>query len=90
MADIPAGTGLGSSGSFTTALLKALHAHNKHLVHSHELAEEACHLKIDILPKAIMVIPDRFVHLESSTWSWQRWQRRGSRGDNLEYKRSLL
>ena len=26
MADIPAGTGLGSSGSFTTALLKALHA----------------------------------------------------------------
>lgn len=25
MADIPAGTGLGSSGSFTTALLKALH-----------------------------------------------------------------
>src|SRR6185503_1335954 len=27
MADIPAGTGLGSSGSFTTALLKALHAH---------------------------------------------------------------
>src|SRR4051794_2100126 len=32
MADIPAGTGLGSSGSFTTALLKALHSHNKHLV----------------------------------------------------------
>jgi len=29
MADIPAGTGLGSSGSFTTALLKALHAHKK-------------------------------------------------------------
>ena len=33
MADIPAGTGLGSSGSFTTALLKALHAHKKNLVH---------------------------------------------------------
>jgi D-glycero-alpha-D-manno-heptose-7-phosphate kinase len=33
MADIPAGTGLGSSGSFTTALLKALHAHKKGLVH---------------------------------------------------------
>ena len=31
MADIPAGTGLGSSGSFTTALLKALHAQKKHL-----------------------------------------------------------
>ena len=32
MADIPAGTGLGSSGSFTTALLKALHAHRKNLI----------------------------------------------------------
>ena len=34
MADIPAGTGLGSSGSFTTALLKALHAHRQHLAPS--------------------------------------------------------
>jgi D-glycero-alpha-D-manno-heptose-7-phosphate kinase len=32
MADIPGGTGLGSSGSFTTALLKALHAFKKNLV----------------------------------------------------------
>ena len=32
MADIPAGTGLGSSGSFTTALLKALHAYGKSFV----------------------------------------------------------
>jgi D-glycero-alpha-D-manno-heptose-7-phosphate kinase len=53
MADIPAGTGLGSSGSFTTALLKALHAHKKHLVHPHELAEEACHLEMDILGEPI-------------------------------------
>jgi D-glycero-alpha-D-manno-heptose-7-phosphate kinase len=49
MADIPAGTGLGSSGSFTTALLKALHAHNKNLVHARELAEQACHIEIDLL-----------------------------------------
>src|SRR4051795_9349326 len=47
MADIPAGTGLGSSGSFTTALLKALHAHKKNLVHPRELAEQACHVEID-------------------------------------------
>jgi len=33
MADIPAGTGLGSSGSFTTALLKALHTYRKNIVH---------------------------------------------------------
>jgi D-glycero-alpha-D-manno-heptose-7-phosphate kinase len=53
MADIPAGTGLGSSGSFTTALLKALHAHKKHLVHPRELAEQACHIEIDLLNEEI-------------------------------------
>jgi D-glycero-alpha-D-manno-heptose-7-phosphate kinase len=53
MADIPAGTGLGSSGSFTTALLKALHAHKKHLVHPNELAAQACHLEIDVLGEPI-------------------------------------
>jgi D-glycero-alpha-D-manno-heptose-7-phosphate kinase len=53
MADIPAGTGLGSSGSFTTALLKALHAHKKHLIHPRELAEQACHIEIDRLKEEI-------------------------------------
>jgi D-glycero-alpha-D-manno-heptose-7-phosphate kinase len=53
MADIPAGTGLGSSGSFTTALLKALHAHRKNLVHPRELAEQACHIEIDLLGEPI-------------------------------------
>jgi len=49
LADIPAGTGLGSSGSFTTALLKALYAHRRKLIHPQELAELACHLEIDCL-----------------------------------------
>jgi D-glycero-alpha-D-manno-heptose-7-phosphate kinase len=49
MADIPAGTGLGSSGSFTTALLKTLHAYKKDLVHPEELAEQACHIELDLL-----------------------------------------
>lgn len=53
MADIPAGTGLGSSGSFTTALLKALHAYKKQLVHPKELAEQACHIEIDKLGEPI-------------------------------------
>lgn len=53
MADIPAGTGLGSSGSFTTALLKALHTLKKNLVHPHQLAEQACHVEIDILGEPI-------------------------------------
>lgn len=53
MADIPAGTGLGSSGSFTTALLKVLHAHQKNIVHPNELAEQACHIEIDRLGEPI-------------------------------------
>jgi D-glycero-alpha-D-manno-heptose-7-phosphate kinase len=53
MADIPAGTGLGSSGSFTTALLKALFAHVRHLVHPEELAERACEIEIDRLREPI-------------------------------------
>src|SRR3989441_10401949 len=53
VADIPAGTGLGSSGSFTTALLKVLHAYKKNLVHPHQLAEQACHIEIDILKEPI-------------------------------------
>jgi D-glycero-alpha-D-manno-heptose-7-phosphate kinase len=48
MSDIPAGTGLGSSGSFTTALLHALHTHNKAVVPKRELAEQACHIEIDL------------------------------------------
>ena len=53
MADIPAGTGLGSSGSFTTALLQALHAHQKNLVHPAELAEQACEIELEKLKEPI-------------------------------------
>lgn len=53
MADIPAGTGLGSSASFTTALLKALHALKKNLIHPQELAEQACHIEIDLLKEPV-------------------------------------
>ena len=53
MADIPAGTGLGSSGSFTTALLKALHTHSKNLVSPTEIAEEACDIEINKLGEPI-------------------------------------
>jgi D-glycero-alpha-D-manno-heptose-7-phosphate kinase len=53
MADIPAGTGLGSSGSFTISLLKALHAHKKNLVHPAELAEQACEIELGRLKEPI-------------------------------------
>ena len=53
LADIPSGTGLGSSGSFTTALLRALYAHQRRLVHTQELAEMACFIEIDRLGEPI-------------------------------------
>lgn len=53
LADIPSGTGLGSSGSFTTALLKALYTHRKRHLHQEELAELACHIEIDRLGEPI-------------------------------------
>ena len=53
LADIPAGTGLGSSGSFTTALVKALYAHRRHLLHSHEVAEIACDIEINRLGEPV-------------------------------------
>ncbi|HZT34173.1 MAG TPA: galactokinase [Bryobacteraceae bacterium] len=53
MSDIPAGTGLGSSGSFTVALLRALHAWNKSIVRLQELAEQACHIEIDLLGEPV-------------------------------------
>ncbi len=53
MADIPAGTGLGTSGSFTTALLKALHTYRRNIVHPEELAEQACHIEIERLREPV-------------------------------------
>lgn len=53
MADIPAGTGMGSSGSFTTALLKAFHALKRQTLTPRQLAEEACHIEIDKLGEPI-------------------------------------
>jgi D-glycero-alpha-D-manno-heptose-7-phosphate kinase len=53
MSDIPAGTGLGSSGSFLTALLYALHVQTKTLVPKQELPEQACHIEIDRLAEPV-------------------------------------
>jgi D-glycero-alpha-D-manno-heptose-7-phosphate kinase len=53
LADIPAGTGLGSSGSFTTALLKALYVHRMRQIEPKDLAELACEIEIDRLGEPI-------------------------------------
>ena len=53
MSDIPAGTGLGSSGSFTTALLRALHELKNESVQPGMLAEQACHIEMDLLREPV-------------------------------------
>jgi D-glycero-alpha-D-manno-heptose-7-phosphate kinase len=53
MADIPAGTGLGSSGSFTTALLRALHAYQKNIISPQAIAEQACEIELNRLREPI-------------------------------------
>lgn len=53
MADIPAGTGLGSSSSFTTALLRALHKMQGNIVSTRTLAEEACEVEMNRLKEPI-------------------------------------
>jgi D-glycero-alpha-D-manno-heptose-7-phosphate kinase len=53
LADIPAGTGLGSSGSFTTALIKALHTYNNQIISTRLLAELACKIEIERLGEPI-------------------------------------
>lgn len=53
IADIPSGTGLGSSGSFTTGLLRALYAHKRKPIHADELAALACDIEINKLNEPI-------------------------------------
>lgn len=53
LADIPSGTGLGSSGSFITALLKALYAHRRKTILPHDLARLACEIEIDRLNEPV-------------------------------------
>jgi len=53
MADIPAGTGLGSSSSFTVALLKLLYTYNEKYASNYKIAKEACDVEINRLGNPI-------------------------------------
>ncbi len=53
LADIPYGTGLGSSGAFTVSLIKALSLWNKEGKSNKRIAEEACHIEIDRLQEPV-------------------------------------
>jgi D-glycero-alpha-D-manno-heptose-7-phosphate kinase len=53
VADIPAGTGLGSSGAFTVGLLRALYAFRREHVSASALAAEACEIEIECLGRPV-------------------------------------
>jgi D-glycero-alpha-D-manno-heptose-7-phosphate kinase len=53
VADVPSNSGLGSSSTFTVALLNALHTFKQEFVSSLQLAQEACHIEIDLLKEPI-------------------------------------
>jgi D-glycero-alpha-D-manno-heptose-7-phosphate kinase len=53
VADVPANSGLGSSSTFTVALLNGLHAFKRNFVPIEQLAHEACHIEIDVLKEPI-------------------------------------
>lgn len=53
IADIPAGTGLGSSSCYLVGLLSALHHYKRDYVSLQSLAEEACHIELDVLNEGI-------------------------------------
>lgn len=53
MADIPAGTGLGSSSTFTVALLHLLHTYKSEYVSKYKLAKDACAVEIEKLGEPI-------------------------------------
>ena len=53
MADIPSGTGLGSSGSFTTSLIKALSVHYRRNLTNLDIAELACKIEMEILGEPV-------------------------------------
>jgi len=88
IADVHAGAGLGSSGSFTVGLLNALYAYKGVLKSAEDLAREACHIEIDILGEPVgkqdqyiaayggfrffQFNPDETVITENIIWSAER------------------
>ena len=53
IADVPSGTGLGSSSTFTVALVHLIHTYLGRYISKEELAEEACHIELDVLGEPI-------------------------------------
>ena len=55
LSDMPSSSGLGTSGSFTVAVLNALHTYKREFVSQKQLAEEACEIEIEILKEVASI-----------------------------------
>ena len=91
MADIPAGTGLGSSSTFTVALLQLLYTYTGHYVSRYKLAKEACNIEIEKLGEPIgkqdqfaaafgglkfyEFMPNGFVNVEPIIMSYESYEK---------------
>jgi len=53
LSDVPARSGLGTSSTFTVSLLNALHTYKRDFITHKQLAEEACHIEIDLMGEPI-------------------------------------
>ena len=53
LADVPAGTGLGSSGAFTVSVIKAIQMYYSKLSTNELIAQEACHIEIERLRESV-------------------------------------
>jgi D-glycero-alpha-D-manno-heptose-7-phosphate kinase len=53
IADMPGKAGMGSSGSYLVGLLTAIHAYKNEIVSMHKIAEEACHIEMNILREPV-------------------------------------
>jgi D-glycero-alpha-D-manno-heptose-7-phosphate kinase len=89
VADVPAGTGMGSSGAYTVAVLKALAMARRISITPGDLAEQACEIEIDILKEPVGK-QDQYVSAHGGICAYT-FERDGSvRVDPLELSEQTL
>ena len=89
LADIPAGTGLGSSGSFTTALIKALYTHHKKNTTQEQIAQKACEIEIEKLKEPIGK-QDQYIAAYGGIKSFEFKKNGKVEVNNLNLKNSMI
>jgi D-glycero-alpha-D-manno-heptose-7-phosphate kinase len=89
LTDIPAKTGLGSSGSFSTALIKAIYSFNQKMIGRRELAEKACDIEINKL-KQPSGKQDQFISVYGGISEFNINKKGFVKVDNLKIKNETI